>query len=187
MTDLVCDFRHFSTSFVPDEYNCFFYLILLMSLFVKSKPVGHTGVDCIYIIWQMNVYPCVCVSPPSTLVSCRYSTLVPSWCCVNGRLLTAVFGSRLRTASEMIEWQKTSEQKWLRVCFHAFSWWDHTVARWVVLMCYPMIVLGRQDCTCEEWWEVNVFGKDCWSGSCLREEGIWKIPEESHDLVKEDV
>lgn len=178
-------------TFLPVLYQTniivyFFYLILLMYLLVKTRW-PHWGWLYIYYMTNECLPMCVCVSPPSTLVSCRYSTLVPSWCCVNGRLLTAVFGSRLRTASEMIEWQKTSEQKWLRVCFHAFSWWDHTVARWVVLMCYRMIVLGRQDCTCEEWWEVNVFGKDCWSGSCLREEGIWKIPEESHDLVKEDV
>lgn len=179
-------------TFLPVLYQTniivFFILSYWCIYLLNQNPLATQGL-IVYILYDkwMFTHVCVCVSTPSTLVSCRYSTLVPSWCCVNGRLLTAVFGSRLRTASEMIEWQKTSEQKWLRVCFHAFSWWDHTVARWVVLMCYPMIVLGRQDCTCEEWWEVNVFGKDCWSGSCLREEGIWKIPEESHDLVKEDV
>lgn len=179
-------------TFLPVLYQTniivFFILSYWCIYLLNQNPLATQGL-IVYILYDKWMFTrvCVCVSAPSTLVSCRYSTLVPSWCCVNGRLLTAVFGSRLRTASEMIEWQKTSEQKWLRVCFHAFSWWDHTVARWVVLMCYPMIVLGRQDCTCEEWWEVNVFGKDCWSGSCLREEGIWKIPEESHDLVKEDV
>lgn len=51
MTDLVCDFRHFSTSFVPDKYNCLFFLSYLIDVFICQNPLATLGL-IVYILYD---------------------------------------------------------------------------------------------------------------------------------------